>query len=315
MTPSGYTPLTFRPKILTRRILLVVTVSYLSIFGLLGYLIYRSRFARVWTIRNVNYYLAARYLPAVIGVCTTALFSTTTSTLRRILPFIHLADQKNASSKYGWQHTLCARYFPLTGENDLRAAFLIFGNLTIQSTIAWKATLFKVEDTGGGVWLVSVRLIPAVFLGFTYLLAISINLFIMIKYADCNTGLKENWDPTSLADIILLFTPADSVPTLSHALDSGQWYKMISRSEMRYRLGYWEITNTAEPTPPIVYGIREIDAVTPPTGTKHLQRFNDYMANNYTDQESSPAPCCQHSDRLGQLHNQPLVGYVCYFIL
>jgi hypothetical protein len=281
---------------------LVIAVFYLSIFGLLGYLIYRSWFEQEWTIRNVNYYLAARYLPAVIGVCTNALFSTTTSTLRRILPFLHLADQKKKINKYRLEHTICARYFPLTQRLDWKIAFLVFGNLTVHFTIAAKATLFNVEDTGRGVWRVSVRLGSAVFLSFTYLLATSINVFIIIRYAGRNTGLKEKWDPTSLADIILLFTPADSVPKLSHALDYIDWYGMIRKSKAKYRLGYWKITNTIEPTPPVVYGIREIGAVTLTNGTKHLQRFNNYM-----DQKTPLTPCCRHSDRLGQLHDQPLV--------
>ena len=300
--PKGYTPLTFRPKILTRRILLAIAVFYLGIFGLLGYLIYRSQFEIPWKIRNVNYYLAARYLPAVIGVCTNALFSTTTSTLRRILPFIHLADQKNTTSKYRLEHTVCARYFPLSQKIDWRICFLLFGNLAIHFTIAAKATLFNVEVAEGGVWSVSIRLGPAVFLSFTYLLAASINVFIIIRYAGCSTGLKENWDPTSLADIILLFTPTDTVPRLDHALDYTYWYPMVRKSKARYRLGYWKITNSAEPTPPIVYGIREIGAIIPTNGTRHLQRFNNYM-----DRKSPLTPCCRHSDRLGQLPDQSLV--------
>jgi hypothetical protein len=302
--PNGYTPLTFRPKILTRRILLAVAAFYLAIFCLLGYLIYRSLLERAWQIRNVNYYLAARYLPAIIGVCTNALFSTTTSTLRRILPFIHLADQKD---KYRLEHTVCARYFPLSQKLDWRIGFLAFGNLTIHFTIAAKATLFNVEVAEGGIWSVSVRLGSAIFLSFTYLLAASINIFITVRYAGCSTGLKENWDPTSLADIVLLFTPTDTVPKLDHALDYTHWYQMVRKSKARYRLGYWKITNTGESTPPIIYGIREIGAVVPTNSTKHIQRFNKYM-----NRKSALTPCCRHSDRLGQLPDQPLVRYVCF---
>jgi hypothetical protein len=304
--PDGYTPLSFRPKILTRRILLAITVFYLANLGLLGYLIHRSRFARVWTIHNVNYYLAARYLPAVIGVCTNVLFLNTTSTLRRILPFIHLADQKNNTNKYWIEHTVCARYFPFSPRRTWLISFLILANFAFHFTLAAKATLFNVQDTGHGVWLVSVRLGSAVFLGFTYLLAASISVFIAIRYAGCSTGLKEDWDPTSLADIILLFTPADTVPTLSHSLDCVDWYQMFRESEARYRLGYWKIINTDEPTRSIIYGIREIDAATPSDNKRHLQRFNSYMG------EGSPlTPCCQYSDRLRQLPDQPLIRYVC----
>lgn len=301
--PDGYTPLTFRPKVLTRRVLLAVAAFYLAIFCLLGSLIYRSLYEKSWKIRNVNYYLAARYLPAIIGVCTNALFSTTTSTLRRILPFIHLADQKN---KYRLEHTVCARYFPLSQKLDWRIGFLAFGNLIVHFTIAAKATLFNVEVTKGGGWSVSVRLSPAVFLSFTYLLAASINVFITMRYAGCSTGLKENWDPTSLADIILLFTPTDTVPKLDHALDYTYWYQMVRKSKARYRLGYWKITNTGESTPPIIYGIREIGLAVPTNNRKQLKHFNNYLSR-----KSPLTPCCRHSDRLGQLRDQPLIRYAC----
>lgn len=322
--PSGYTPLTFRPTILKRRVLLPIIAFYLVILGLLGYLIHRSRSERVWTIRNVNYYLAARYLPAVIGVCTNALFTTTTSTLRRILPFIHLADQKNTNNKYQMQHTVCARYFPLSRRLNGIIGFLVMGNLAFHLTLAAKATLFNVEDTGRGAWLVSVRLFYAVLLGFTYLLATLITVFIAIKYAGCNTGLKDNWDPTSLADIILLFAPVNIKPNLNHPLHYNQWYRMVHAAKPRYRLGYWKITNTAKNTPPIVYGIRMTDAVVPTDSARHSQVTDDCIdavtptddtrdpqgTNHCMNQQSPLSSCCDDPERSGQLPK----SYVCFSI-
>lgn len=276
-------------------------------FCLLGYLTYRSLNAKVWFIRNVNYYLAARYLPAVIGLCTKALFTTTTSTLRRVLPFIHLADQKRATKKYLLEHTVCARYFPITRRFNWTIGFLVLGNLAFVFSLALKASLLNVEDTGRGVWLVSVRLPFAVFLGFTYLLATSISIWITIQYAGCSTGLKENWDPTSLADIILLFTPADTVPKLDHALNQTHWYRMLRESKARYRLGYWKITSMAEPTPLIIYGIREIGTVDPTASARHLHRLTRYI-----DQRSPLPPCCRRCDRMRQLPDQPIARYVCF---
>jgi hypothetical protein len=128
----------------------------------------------------------------------------------------------------------------------------------------------------------------------------------MIRYAGRSTSLKVNWDPTSLADMILLFTPADSVANLSHALDYIDWYGMVRKSKARYRLGYWKFTNTVDSTPSVVYGIREMGTATPTNDPRHLQQFNNHM-----DQKAPLTPCCRHSDRLGQLHDQPLVRYVC----
>ncbi|KAH0401455.1 hypothetical protein KCU89_g4145, partial [Aureobasidium melanogenum] len=254
--PDGYTPLTFRPKILTRPILLAIAAFYLSMLGLLGYLIHRSRSASVWTIRNVNYYLAARYLPAVVGVCTQTLYRTTASTLRRMLPFIHLADQRKPIFNRWMEHTICARYFPLSLRYYQTIWFLYLGNFAIMFTIATKATLFDVEDTGPGAWQVSVRLASAEYLAFMYLVIASINVFITIQYASCSTGLKEDWDPTSLADIVLLFTPMDKLPDLSYGLNDYRWHDMVRHSTERLRLGYWMLSNSTESAPSIIYGIR-----------------------------------------------------------
>jgi hypothetical protein len=291
---------------------LAITVFYLVNLGLLGYLACRSRSAKVWDIHNVNYYLAARFLPAVIGVCTNILFSNIASTLRRILPFINMADQKNAKSKYRMEQTIGARYFPFAPMlwKEWLMCFLFASNYAFHLTLLAKASLFNVEDTGRGVWHVSVRLGPAIYLCFTYLIAASISVFIAISYAGCSTGLKKDWDPTSLADIILLFMPSDAVPNLDHSLHYGRWDQMIRKSKSRYRLGYWKMTNMGESPPLIVYGIREIVTDNPTDSTRHPRQTNDCM-----DHQRPLTPCNQCSERLEQLPDQHSVRYVCSSIL
>lgn len=273
--------------------------------GLLGYLIQRSLSERVWTIRNVNYFLAARYLPAVIGTCTNSLFSSTASTLRRILPFIHLADQKNATNKYRIEHTICARYFPLSKKSNWTIWLLNFGNFTIGFTIAAKATLLATEETESGVWQVSVRQASAVYLVFMYLIITSISVFIVIRYASANTGLKKDWGPTSLADIILLFAPIDKAPNLNHGLNSTRWYRMLRDSRAKFRLGYWKVTDQTSSTSSIIYGIQEVGAVSSINDTKHLRRFNDYM-----DENGSLSSCCRHLDHSKRFSGQSSPRYV-----
>jgi hypothetical protein len=291
---------------------LTITIFYLANLGLLGYLVYRSRSTKVWDIHNVNYYLAARFLPAVIGVCTNILFSNITSTLRRILPFINMADQKNTKSKCRMEQTVGARYFPYAPVlwKEWLMCFLVASNYAFHLTLPAKASLFNVEDTGRGIWHVSVRLVPAIYLCFTYLIAASISIFITIKYAGCSTGLKEDWDPTSLADIILLFMPSDAVPTLDHSLHYVRWAQMVRNSKAEYRLGYWKMTNMAAKRPRIIYGIREIVAKIPTDDTRHPRQTNDCL-----DHQRPLTPCSQYSERLEQLPDQHSVRYVCSFIL
>jgi hypothetical protein len=291
---------------------LTITIFYLANLGLLGYLVYRSRSTKVWDIRNVNYYLAARFLPAVIGVCTNILFSNITSTLQRILPFINMADQKNTKSKRRMEQTIGARYFPYAPVlwKEWLMCFLVAGSNAFHLTLALKASLFNVEDTGRGIWHVSVRLGPAIYLCFTYLIAASISVFITIKYAGCSTGLKKDCDPTSLADIILLFTPSDAVPNLDHSLHYGRWAHMVRNSKARYRLGYWKMTNMAATRPRIIYGIREIVAKILTDNTRHPRQTIDCL-----DHQCPLTPCSQCSERLEQLPHQHSVRYVCSYIL
>lgn len=278
LPPKGYTPLDFRPTMLTHRILWSLVLFYLATLSLLAYLFYRYHLGLVWRVRNVNYYLAARYLPAVMGIVAITLFRSTVATLQRMLPFFNMADQKKSEVKdSGITHTICARYFPNYYLVNNPTPFMLFGLTFIGSTIAFKATLFSVQGTGEGTWLVAIRLLPAIFLCANYLLMSLITTYIAIKHGSRNTGLKKDWDPTSLADIILLFATVESKPTWEKGLDFGRWHKLMKSSGARYRLGYWKITNLQCLQPSVVYGIRRLDTNDPWKDPKHISNFESQM--------------------------------------
>lgn len=279
LPPKDYTPLNFRPTMLTHRILWSLVLFYLATLGLLAYLFYRSHLELVWRVRNVNYYLAARYLPAVIGVVAITLFRSTVTTLKRMLPFFNMADQKKSKVKdSGITHTVCARYFPNSHSffSD-PTPFMLFGVMFIGFTIAFKATLFSVQETGDGTWLIAIRPSPAIYLCASYLLMFLITTYIAIKYGSRNTGLKKDWDPTSLADIILLFATVESKPTWKEGLNFERWHELMKCSGARYRLGYWKITNLQCLEPSVVYGIRRLDTPDPRKDAEHMSNFESQM--------------------------------------
>lgn len=263
---------------LTRRVLFPIVTLYTFALITLGYLIYRRCLRHVWTVHNVNYYLAACYLPAILGVFTTIAFSNTISTLRRMLPFIHMADQDHSNVTHKAAQGMCARYFPLSRSFlDRRIGLLNVSSFVVQFTIAAKATLFYVEETEHGAWLISVRLSSAVYLSLTYLVVTCVTFFVTFRYSGCNTGLKNDWDPTSLADLIQLLVINDTRPLLEHALDYSRWMIMVAASTVKHRIGYWEMFLPGQRKPTIVHGIHSdgSDNTIPCPG--HEQRFRGFL--------------------------------------
>lgn len=78
---------------LTTKVLVASLLLQVATLAGLEYLLYRARLGSTWTVRNVNYYLTARYLPPVLGTVTSLLLKNILQTLRRMLPFIYMADQ------------------------------------------------------------------------------------------------------------------------------------------------------------------------------------------------------------------------------
>ncbi|THX53262.1 hypothetical protein D6D06_06222 [Aureobasidium pullulans] len=189
-----------------------------------------------------------------------------------------MADQGHPTIKHKAAQGMCARYFPLSRSFlDWRIGLLNISSFVVQFTIAAKATLFYVEGTEHGAWLISVRLSSAVYLSLTYLVVTCVTVFVTFKYADCNTGLKNDWDPTSLADLIQLLVINDTRPSLEHALDYSRWRIMVTASTVKHRIGYWEMSLPGQRKPTIVYGIHSdgSDNTIPCPG--HVQRFRGFL--------------------------------------
>jgi hypothetical protein len=287
---------------LTVEVLWVIFVFYIITLAGLAYLLYRSYHQLSWTIRNVNYYLAARYLPAVIGVLTTTLYLSMTQTLCRMLPFIHMADQISPRSQQERQlsSTICAHYFPVLRVHDTLTRFLMLGKMVTLSTIGFKAILMSVQDNGDGTWLISMRFTPAVLLGFTYLELALTTAYIALTYAKRSTGLKQNWDPTSLADTIVLFATFESKVNLEHDLNSSAWHRRMEMSKTTCRLGYWKIVSSQPSEPSIIYGIGAVEpgdtSIYLHSSNLHLssrgslERYCDYLARLQYSPDVQPNP-------------------------
>lgn len=286
--PDGYTPLTFLPVLLQGWALWSLVSFYTVISAILAYLFYRSMLDYRWTVHDVDYYLTARYLPTIVGLVSSALFHSTMSNLRRILPFICMADQhpkriKNRNSQI--VATVSLRLFP-----TLLRYLNLFGTRAMLLNIGLKSLLFSVQETDDHIWVVSVRVVPAMYLSINYLAIALITAYVALKYGNCSTGLKKDWDPTSLADIMLLFSTEYTKPKLDFPLDHKSWYKTMKKSGVTYRLGYWKVHCLATPQPDIVYGIRSLDdTLEPSEACAYLNQFNEFF-----NQQGSLEPYCRH---------------------
>ncbi|KAH0362916.1 hypothetical protein KCU65_g7715, partial [Aureobasidium melanogenum] len=274
--PAGYTPLDFLPKLLTGWALWSLASFYAVLAVLLAYLFYRSRHDYYWTIHDVNYYLVARYLPTIIGVISSEFYSSTMSSLRRMMPFICMADQpSDRINDPGSRVVITVDMYRLpTWEFFLQNT----GGILLGLLMAFKSVLLSVQENNDHTWVISVRAIPAIYLSISYLVIALITAYIAFKYANCRTGLKKDWDPTSLADIVLLFSTEDTKPKLDFPLKYRSWSKMMKESGTTYRLGYWKIHYLNTSSSSIVYVIRSFGhTIEPSEADTHLENFNTFF--------------------------------------
>jgi hypothetical protein len=258
--PEGFLALDYRPAILTGRVTLALAALYSAIIAGICALTYKSDQTNKYTIVNPNIYMAARFGPALVGTVTTVLVRTFLSELCRMLPYISMAD---GSTKYGNAkavESIAAMYYPNLGSLTVTSQIIITLQLITTPLMAVKLALLEVVVTSDG-WSLIVHPSVALSLIAYYAIQILVLLVVTAWLWTKTTGLRSDWDPVSLADVIALFqnfnveqeffqTPADATARL---WPLHQW---------KFRLGYWEVKTCDEATddissrPAIVYGIR-----------------------------------------------------------
>ncbi|TKA83856.1 hypothetical protein B0A55_00161 [Friedmanniomyces simplex] len=270
--PPGYRKLTYFPLMLSPKVTLFLAALYFVLMGgaIVLYLLANERTA--YPVQNVNLYLAARYGPAVIAIITSSLFKSTIQELRRMLPYINMADRRRGRAIGPGSYSVGALYWPLLyGPNTPGTWIIRFFMPFTTALIASKTLLINVVEQNN-TWLVVIHRGVAVLLAAYYALSGGLTLLLTCWLWGRETGLREDWDPRSLADIIALFYWSN----LDASFVSGSPRDRHYLRGTRFRLGYWKRGRDE-----IVYGIRVISE-TASTGNEIPSRKKGPNAYVYT---------------------------------
>lgn len=258
--PKGFLALDYRPAILQRSVAFALALLYLAIIAGLCVLTKNSDQISKSTIINPNIYMAARFGPALIGTGTTILVRVYLSELCRMLPYIGMADGPRTFGSARAAGSVAALYFPTLSTLTLFSWIIIGLQAITTPMMAVKISLLEVIVTSNGWGVIAHTDIARSLIAY-YAIQILVLLVVIMWLWSRTMGLRSDWDPVSIADVIALFqhfnvereffeTPADANARLCPLHD---W---------RFRLGYWEMTtfeDAADKTSSqtcIVYGIR-----------------------------------------------------------
>ncbi|KAM0706196.1 hypothetical protein Q7P35_006745 [Cladosporium inversicolor] len=168
------------------------------------------------------------------------------SELCRMLPFIGMADTPTKAGNAKAAGSVAALYFPTQCTLTVMSWVIISLQFVTTPLMAVKIDLLEVIVTPDG-WSVIAHPNIAQSLVAYYAIQIFVLLVVTIWLWTRTTGLRSDWDPVSIADVIALFqhfnvekeffeTPADAGARL--------W----PLDEWRFRLGYWEMTTFDDAT-------------------------------------------------------------------
>lgn len=259
--PDGFLALDYRPAILKKSVTFSLASLYAVIIAGLCILTKNSDQISKSTIINPNIYMAARFGPALIGTVTTILVRVFLSELCRMLPYIAMADTRKTFGNATAAGSVAALYFPTLSTLTVQSWLIVGLQFITTPLMAVKIALLEVIVTSNG-WSVIAHPDIARSLIAYYAIQILVLLVVTAWLWSRTMGLRSDWDPVSIADVVALFqhfnvekeffeTPADATARLWPLHD---W---------RFRLGYWEMTtfdtDAADKIPrriAIVYGIR-----------------------------------------------------------
>ncbi|KAK5713518.1 hypothetical protein LTR15_011218 [Elasticomyces elasticus] len=253
--PAGYRKLTYLPPILATKVTITLATLYFAIMSGMIALHYLVNQRTIYSTRNVNVYLAARYGPAVTAVITTVLFRSTLDELRRMLPYINMADRPRRRAFTRGTHSLGALYWPLLNRPNSPFTWLIvvLGSCNNFLT-AYKGLLVHVVQEDGG-WVINFRTdTVALILATNYGLIGCFTIYVTCWLWNLETGLREDWNPRTFADIIALFYWFDWQDLDVEALDRKFKKRRQYLEGTWFRLGYWKRGRNE-----VVYGIRSVD--------------------------------------------------------
>lgn len=265
-TPNGFVPLDYRPVMLKASVTISVAVFYMLMILCIELLVYCSDQKNTYTILDLNVYMAARFGPSIIGTITTTLVRSFLLKLCRMLPYIRMADHRKGGRS--WNNgvlapkSIAALYFPTFGGNTNTAWAITMLQVMTTPLIAAKLALLEVIATPDG-WAVVVHRSVSHSLVAYYGVQVLVLGYVTWWLWKRQTGLRSDWDPTSIADIITLFQHFNVEPA-AFIVPADRVSRLWPLPEWRFRLGYWKVSYFRDPDCRIflevryAYGIRGI---------------------------------------------------------
>jgi hypothetical protein len=273
--PEGFAKLDFRPVILKRGVTIGLAMLYSGIIAGIVFMTYFGNKSANYAVINPNIYFGARFGPSIVGTVTTVLVRSFLQEVCRMLPYINMADPRPGRRGRSWAHkSVTALYFPTLGTNTGEGKTLVILQAVTTPLMALKLGLVEVLESTEG-WTVIIHPVISNILISYYMIQILALGVVTVWLWNRDTGLRSDWDPTSLADIIALFQHFNVKPGDFEA-PSGTPAHLLPLRNLKFRLGYWEHKpakrpgrreGLPRPCQKVVYGIRALTDSYDPLGS------------------------------------------------
>ena len=247
--PAGYPSINYRPVLLQTSVLCAAGTIFLSAMMALAALAWTSDSSRAYRVDNVNYFIALRYGPAILGAVSQTLFQQIARQFLSVMPFVNMASRGRPK---GARKTVMAMWWPFM--NDAQGPELMALNLLLAiSSILIGLKIFLIEIVEKeGYWATYVHPVTAWCLAGYYAATFTTIVWILVLLSRNQTGLRPDWDPECIADYIALFYHFN-VPAMQNLGSRRPWRLSEDILDYTYRLGYWKRTNSTSVE--IAYGI------------------------------------------------------------
>lgn len=269
--PQEYPPLDFRPAILRRPVTMAIGCLYVALAVGLSLLATLPDTTTAYPIKQDAYYFGVRYGPGLVAAVSTFLFKNTAQEFLRMLPYFNMANSGGAHARY----TVLARYWPTLQTPNSAMTWITSVLLGASSLlISYKSLLLEViqRETSWEVYIHNSIAIPLI----AYYVFLAVYMFALTGWMwGRSTGLRSDWDPQCLADIVNLFVWIDADMGREESLQGGRVLPTIPAEyhDLNYRLGYWSTHDG--PDERITYGIRTCKVA----GDKAHSRFLGHQCN------------------------------------
>ncbi|KAI9733424.1 MAG: hypothetical protein M1834_003508 [Cirrosporium novae-zelandiae] len=246
-------PLTFVPGALQPVALLILTtLCLLMIAALIFCNLWSVRHAGLWKYHGVSdgHYFVFEFLPQILGMIIVLWVQVVQNALYRITPFLTVSRYDTPASR----SLPCLSLFPTrflvpdlsgfaNGQFLLGTSSIVFWlsyfTIPLQSAV-FQTKLYNINGQGFWYWT-TVRPVAWTLVAL-YILLVANLLCILFAFWRRRTGLK--WDPTSLADIIVIMRSSN----ILHDYDQTETAQDLRGllPERHQRLGYWATSDRGD---------------------------------------------------------------------